>query len=129
MNKSSVPAPVVLQRPGLVTVLATLTMASGILNLLASLAITTLIVIGTIGIGLIICAPITLLPAVLGVFEIIYAARLLSEVELPPPPNYILAYFEIAALLFANLITLAVGVIAFVIYNDNEVKEYFSRRA
>lgn len=125
MNESSMPT----QRPGLVTVLAALTMASGILNLLASLAITALIVIGTIGIGLILCAPITLLPAVLGVFEIIYAARLLSEVELPPPPNHILAYFEIAALIFANLITVAVGVIALVIYNDNEVKEYFSRRA
>lgn len=115
------------ERPGLVTTLAGLTMASGIINLLASLAITTLIVIGTIGIGLIICAPVTLLPAVLGVFEIIYAARLLSEVHLPPRPNRLLAYFEIATLLFANVIGLTVGIIALVIYNDEDVKAYFGK--
>lgn len=115
------------QRPGLVTTLAALTMASGILNLLLSLAITTLIVIGTIGIGLLLCAPVTLLPAVLGVFEIIYAARLFSEVQLPPRPNQVLAYFEIATLLFANLISMAVGIIALVIYNDAGVKAYFNR--
>lgn len=115
------------ERPGLVTTLAVLTMASGIINLLASLAITTLIVIGTIGIGLIICAPVTLLPAVLGVFEIIYAARLLSEVHLPPRPNHLLAYFEIATLLFANVIGLTVGIIALVIYNDESAKTYFNK--
>lgn len=115
------------ERPGLVTTLAVLTMASGIINLLASLAITTLIVIGTIGIGLIICAPVTLLPAVLGIFEIIYAARLLSEVQPPPRPNHLLAYFEIATLLFANVIGLTVGIIALVIYNDENVKAYFSK--
>lgn len=115
------------ERPGLVTTLAVLTMASGIINLLASIAITTLIVIGTIGIGLIICAPVTLLPAVLGVFEIIYAARLLSEVQRPPHPNPLLAYFEIATLLFANVIGLTVGIIALVIYNDEDVKAYFNK--
>lgn len=129
MNETPLLSPNPPQRPGLVTTLAVITMANGILNLLLSLTITTLIVIGTIGIGLVFCAPVTLLPAVLGVFEIIYAARLFSEVQLPPRPNRVLAYFEIAAVLFANLISLGVGIIALVIYDDAEVKAYFNRAA
>lgn len=129
MTESLVNAGHEAKRPGLVTTLIVLTMTSGIVNLLASFAITALLVVGTLGIGLIICAPVTLLPAVLGIFEIIYAARLLSEKQLPPRPNPILAYFEIATILFANVIGLTVGIITLVIYNDQEVKAYFARTA
>ncbi len=116
------------QRPGLVTTLAVLTLASGILNLFFSIGITGLLVLATIGIGLVLCAPFTLLPAVLGVFEIIYGARLLSE-RPTLRPNRVIAYLEIATLLFANPIGVAVGIIALVIYNDESVKHYFAGAA
>lgn len=115
------------QRPGLVTVLAALTLTSGILNLLLSLAITSLLIIGTLGIGLFFCAPFTMLPAILGVFEIIYGTRLLSTEARPARPNPVIAYLEIATLIYANVIGVGVGIIALVIYNDESVKAYFAR--
>ncbi|GAP14070.1 hypothetical protein LARV_01832 [Longilinea arvoryzae] len=115
------------QRPGLVTTLAALTLTSGIINLFFALGITALLVIGTLGIGLFICAPFTVLPAILGVFEIIYGARLLSDSTYPPRPSPVIAYLEIATLIYANIVGVAVGIIALVIYNDEAVKAYFSR--
>ncbi len=115
------------QRPGLVTTLAALTLTSGIVNVLFALGITALLVIGTFGIGLFVCAPFTLLPVILGVFEIIYGARLLSDSPYPPRPNPVIAYLEIATLIYANIIGLAVGIIALILYNDETVKAYFSR--
>ncbi|TLN23664.1 hypothetical protein FDZ74_03540 [bacterium] len=116
------------QRPGLVTTLAALTLASGIDNLFFSIGITGLLVLATIGIGLVLCAPFTLLPAILGVFEIVYGARLLSE-RPTLRPNRVIASLEIATLLFANPIGVAVGIIALVIYNDESVKRYFAGAA
>jgi ABC-type polysaccharide/polyol phosphate export permease len=115
------------QRPGLVTTLAALTLTSGIINVFFSLAITGLLILATLGIGLVLCAPFTLLPVLLGIFEIIYGARLLSSPLQPPRPNHLIAYLEIATLIYFNPVGLAVGIIALVIYNDETVKEYFSR--
>ncbi len=53
-------------------------LVNGILNILAGLGITAGVVITTVGIGLV-CTPITILPAVLGVFEVIAASRLLTD--------------------------------------------------
>lgn len=121
---NSIPTGVV-QRPGLVTALAALTLTSGLVNLFASLGITALLVVCTLGIGLVICAPFTLLPAILGVFELIHGARLLSNTT-PPRPNHVIAYLEIATLIYLNPVGLAAGIIALVIYGDEAVKAYFA---
>lgn len=113
------------QRPGLVTALAALTLTSGLVNLLVALGITGLLVLFTLGIGLVVCAPFTLLPAILGVFELIYGARLLSS-TMRPRPNRLIAYLEMATLFYLNPVGLAVGIIALVIYGDDAVKAYFS---
>lgn len=57
-----------IEKPGQVTAIIVLTLVSGITNILAALGWTFAIVLGTLGIGLL-CAPITLLPGVLGIFE------------------------------------------------------------
>ncbi|PIZ25611.1 MAG: hypothetical protein COY47_05010, partial [Chloroflexi bacterium CG_4_10_14_0_8_um_filter_57_5] len=70
------------QKPGMVQAIAIMTLVNGILNILYSLSLTGGIVLGTIGVGLL-CAPITILPAVLGIFEILYATKILPN---PPQP-------------------------------------------
>lgn len=126
MNESSSYSTGQAQRPGLVTTLAALTLTSGAINLIFSIGITALLVLGTLGIGLFCCAPFTLLPAILAVFEIVYGIRLLSDTQQPPRPNFALACCEIATVIIANPVGLAVGIIALVIYNDENVKRYFA---
>jgi hypothetical protein len=60
------------QKPGMVQAIAIMTLINGILNILYGLSVTAGIVLGTLFVG-IICAPVTILPVVLGIFEIIYA--------------------------------------------------------
>ena len=55
-----------------------MTLVNGILNIMYGLGVTAAIVLGTLGIGLL-SAPITVLPTVLGIFEILYATKILSD--------------------------------------------------
>jgi hypothetical protein len=111
-------------KPGKLQAAAILVLINGILNILSAGLITLLIVIGTLGIGLI-CLPILLLPFILGVFEIIYGVNLMAEPPRVERPNQALAGFEIACILYGNVLSLAVGIISLVFYSDPEVKAYF----
>lgn len=111
-------------KPGKVQTIAIMTLVNGILNILGSLTITFLIVIGTIGFGLL-CAPITLGPAILGVFEIIYGSKLLSENPVGVKPNPTMAVLEICAIFMGLLNSCVIGIIHLVFLSDPEVKQYF----
>ncbi len=111
-------------KPALVQAIAIMTLVSGILNILASLSITTSLVLGTLGLGLL-CTPITILPLVLGVFEIIYATKLLANPPKSTKPNPTIAFLEIACIIIGNVISMAIGILALVFYNDEEVRAYF----
>jgi len=111
-------------KPGKLQAAAILVLINGILNILSAGLITLLIVIGTLGIGLI-CLPILILPFILGVFEIVYGANLMSEPPRVERPNQTLAVFEMACILYGNVLSLAVGIISLVFYSDPEVKAYF----
>lgn len=114
----------IVERPSNVTTIGILTIVSGALNLLGGCGLTVSIVVGTIGLGLL-CAPLTILPCVLGVFEIIYGAKLLANPPQPIQPSQAIAILEIATVLFANVVSLVVGILALVFYNDQTVKDYF----
>jgi hypothetical protein len=118
--------PVYQQKPGMVQAISIMTLINGILNILAALGVTASIVLGTIGIG-IICAPITILPAVLGIFEILYATKLLANPPRPVQPSQTIAILEICCIIIGNVISLVVGILALVFYGDPTVKEYFAR--
>jgi hypothetical protein len=123
---ASYPAPTYQQKPGMVQAIAIMTLINGILNILAAFAITASIVLGTIGFG-ICCSPLTILPGVLGIFEIIYATKLLANPPRPVQPSQTIAILEICCILSGNVISLVVGILALVFYGDPAVKEYFAR--
>jgi hypothetical protein len=71
--------------------------------------------------------PIGLLPLILGIFEILYAVKLLADPPRPVQPSQTIAILEICCILFGNIISLVVGILALVFYNDPDVKAYFER--
>lgn len=112
------------QKPGLVTTIAVMTILSGIVNLFWGF-VASATALGTI-IG-VVCLPITILPTILGIFEIIYAAKLLSNQPQPVQPSTSIAVFQILTFLMGNIFSMIVGILALIFYNDVTVKEYFSR--
>jgi hypothetical protein len=121
MNIQSITYP---EKPTLVNVIAWTTLASGIVNLGWGLVVSATAFITIIGIC---CTPLTILPAILGIFEIIYAAKLLSVPQQPVRPAINLAVLEIVCILTGNLFSMVVGILSLIFYNDPAVKEYFAR--
>ncbi len=113
-------------KPGMVQAIAVMTLINGILNILWGLGITGSVVVSTWGFGLL-CSPVTILPLVLGIFEILYAAKLLSTPPQPVQPSQTIAILEICCILLGNLVSLVVGILALVFYSDPQVKAYFQR--
>ncbi len=112
------------QKPTLINVIAWTTLASGIVNLFWGLAASDTALATFVGV---ICTPLTILPTILGVFELIYAAKLFSNPAQPLKPSTNIAIFEIACVLAGNVFSMAVGILALVFYNDTVVKDYFAR--
>jgi hypothetical protein len=113
-----------LEKPSLVNVIAWTTLASGIVNLGWGLVVSATALLTVIGIC---CTPLTILPAILGIFEIIYAAKLLSVPPQPVRPAINLAVLEIVCILTGNVFSMIVGILSLIFYNDPAVKNYFTR--
>lgn len=113
------------EKPGMVTAIAIMTLINGIINIMWGLSITTSVVFGTLFLGAI-CAPVTFLPAILGIFEIIYALKLLSNTPQPIQPSIAIAILEIIAVITGNVLSAIVGILVLIFYNDPTVKHYFS---
>ena len=124
MENPSKPKPAGTAKPGEVTAIAIMTLISGILNIFVGLG---LIVTFTLGLVTIICIPLAFYPIILGILEIIYAAKLLPDPPKPVEPAQYLAIMEIIGVLFGNVISLATGILALVFYSDQKVKAYFAR--
>ncbi|KAA3648732.1 MAG: hypothetical protein DWQ07_00610 [Chloroflexi bacterium] len=115
----------IIEKPSSIQTVAILTLISGIVNVLWGLGITAAVVFGTLFFG-IICAPLTLLPAILGIFEIIYASQLLANPPTTRQPSQALAIFQIVGILSANVVSFITGILALVVYSNPETKEYFA---
>jgi len=114
------------EKPGMVTAISILTLISGITNILIGIGVSAGVVVSTFGIGLL-CIPLTILPIILGIFEIIYAAQLL-----PNPPKVIklnttIAILELIAIVAGNVISLVTGILVLIAQNDPDVKNYFAQ--
>ena len=111
-------------KPTLIHVIAWTTLASGIVNIVWGF-VASGTALGTL-IGAI-CVPLTILPTILGVFELIYAAKLFSNPPQAVQPSTNIAVFEVACALLGNAFSMAVGILSLVFYNDSVVKDYFAR--
>lgn len=114
-----------MNKPGKVQTLSTLIIISGFLNFFGGGILALLIIIGTLGIGLF-CAPILILPMILGVAELIQGINLLAEPPRVKEPSQAIAILEICSILFANVFAVVVGVVNLIFSSDQEVKEYFA---
>lgn len=125
MSQDNTYSPVASLKPGKVTTIGVMTLVNGIVNILWSLGFTAVIVLGTLGIG-ILCAPVTILPLILGVFEIIIATRLLSDPPRPVKASPVIPILEICCILVGNVVSLVIGILSLVFYNEPEVQNYFA---
>ncbi len=112
------------QKPTPINVIAWTTLTSGIVNLFWGLAASGTALSTIVGS---ICVPLTILPTILGVFELIYAAKLFSNPPQAIKPSNNIAIFEIACVLIGNVFSMAVGILSLVFYNDTVVKDYFAK--
>lgn len=112
-----------MQKPGMVIALAVMTLVSGIVNLFWSIAVAIFLSATFFGI---ICVPLAAYPLILGVIEIIYAARLFGSPTHTLRPARYLAIMEICNIIFVNFLSLVIGILALVFYNDVAVKAYFN---
>jgi hypothetical protein len=118
-------------KPGKVQAVAIMTLIDGILNILIALMWAVGIitgVVGTLGLGffLLICCVVPIYTVVVGIFEIIFAAKLLPE---PPKTNEFskpVAIMQIVNVLSFNLLSVVTGILALVFANDPEVVAYFA---
>jgi hypothetical protein len=118
-----------IKKPGQVQAIAILTLISGILNILASFGWILAAILGiftTFGLTLL-CVPFAMLPGILGIFELIYAAKLLPEHPKSVKPNQTIAILEIVCILTGNPYPLVVGILALIFYNDPTVQAYFAQ--
>ncbi len=108
-----------------VQLIGILMLISGITNILIGGGL----VLGlALSLVLICCAPVGLLPLALGIFELIYAIRLLGTgTERQPYQRIqIIAILEIASILAGNFISLVIGIVNLVFLNEPEVRQSFS---
>ncbi len=116
------------QKPDRLTAIAVMTLISGMINLFWSIGVFLVVTAfgaGTFLIGCV-CLPLGFFPLVLGIFELVYAVKLLRNPISPElKPAYHIAVMEIIDMLFGNVFALIVGVAALIMYNDLAVRRYF----
>ncbi len=112
------------QKPGLVTAIAVMTLTSGIINLFWGF-VASATALGTF-VG-VVCLPITILPTILGIFEIVYAARFFSTQPQPAQPSVPIAIFQICTILYGNVFSMIAGILNLIFFNDQAVKNYFAQ--
>jgi hypothetical protein len=124
MESTPIPAPAQTKSPT-VQMIGILMLISGIVNILIGGGL----VLGlALSLVLICCAPVGLLPLALGIFELIYAVRLLGTGPERQPYKWvqIIAILEIVSILAGNFISLVIGILNLVLLNDPEVRQSFS---
>lgn len=112
------------EKPGMVTTISIMTLISGIANIIAGISWSIGAAFTIVGLCII---PVTILPIILGVFEIIYAAKLLANPTKVFKFNTTIAILEIIAILCGNIISLVTGILALAYQNDPAVKNYFAQ--
>lgn len=112
----------IFNRPDKVTAIAVLSLLNGIVSVFWGIIISIGALATIVGIC---CLPATILPIILGGFEIVYAVHLFSNPPRPSTPSKTIAILDIFSILYGNFISLVIGILLLVFYNDSDVKEWF----
>ena len=118
-------------KPGKVQAIAIMTLIDGILSILTAFFWVIFIltgVVGTAGLGfpLLVCCIAPIYSVVVGIMDIVFAAKLLPE---PPKTNEFsktVAIMQIVNILSFNVLSVVTGILALVFANDPEVVAYFA---
>ena len=118
-------------KPDKIQLISIISLVNGILNILYGIALIIGFLtfgISTLGIGLIfgiICCPLSIAPIILGIFEVVYASKLISNPPKPVRPAKTIAILDIVSITFGNVLSMAAGIVLLVLYNDPEVQYWF----
>jgi hypothetical protein len=109
-------------KPGYVRAIAIMCLADGIVSILIGLILTLVYICGLVTIC---CAPIAIYSIVLGILEVVYATRVLPDPILATRPATYLAVMQIVNIINCDPISVTIGILSLVFYNDPKVKDYF----
>jgi hypothetical protein len=123
-----VPSPLP-RKPDKLGAIAVLTLVDGILNVVYGLSwLFGIFVFGasTCGLGCLF-VPLGAYPLVLGILEILYASRLLPDPPRDAEPARWLAVMQIINVLWGQVLSLVVGILLLIFFDDPEVRDYLER--
>ncbi len=113
-------------KPENVQLIGIFMIVSGVLNIMVGAGIAIAVVLGTFFLGLI-CLPLLLIPIGVGIWEIVVGANVVNN--RPVKNLQVVAGFEIASILWGNVLSMAAGILVLVFYNDPETRAYFESMA
>jgi hypothetical protein len=119
------------RKPDKVGAIAILCLVDGILNVVFGISwVFGISVFGasTCGLGCILI-PLGAYPLVLGILEIVYASKLLPDPPTAGEPARWLAVMQIVNVLWGQVISLVVGILLLIFFDDPEVRAYLARFA
>ncbi|MBI3159283.1 MAG: hypothetical protein HYZ26_06765 [Chloroflexi bacterium] len=117
-----------MEKPTQLNTIGIMMLVSGIVNVLYAAGLFCSIALGvlaTFGLSLL-CLPLLLVPLILGAFEIVVASRLMGSGKVGAQTIQIIAVLEIVSLLWGNVISAVLGILALVFYNSEEVRAHYS---
>ncbi|MBX3004846.1 MAG: hypothetical protein KF821_03340 [Anaerolineales bacterium] len=114
-----------LVKPSNVNAIGVMNIVSGVINILVGSGLSVSVVLGTLFLGLV-CLPLTLAPAILGLFEVLYGIKLLANPPQAVKPARTLAIIQIITFVYLNVITGVIGILSLTLYSDPDVKAYFA---
>lgn len=126
---SETQAPAASTKPDKVQAIAIMTLIDGILSIVIALLWGVGIITGAIslvGIFLVLCCPVPIYSIVVGIFEIIFAAKLLPDTPKTNEFSKPVAIMQIVNILSFNVLSVVTGILALVFANDPEVVAYFA---
>lgn len=100
-------------------------LVNGALNVMIGVGIVWAAISSVVGIILLLCcAAVIALPMVLGVFEIVYGAKMASNQPVNDETIRRLAIFEMVNIAYGNVISLVAGVLNYIFLGEDEVRKY-----
>lgn len=117
-------------RPGKVQAIGIMNVVDGVINILWSPTLAFIILTAGLASFGIACLflPLAALPMVTGILGLISGIRLLSSRPGAARPDTGVAVLQIVNVLSGNVISLGIGIAALVLYNDPEVRDYYSHK-